>query len=111
MNYKKNTKPKDLNKKMGKRDNIESLFAFFEVGEKVLDAFISKTFPLPPTKDTGLKILPPTQMLQRLPTPTAKVKTGSTSENLLNEICQIIYYFIEQMKLLNKSIHQYNELI
>ena len=31
-------------------------------------------------------------MLQRLPTALALVKAGNTSENLLNEICQIIYY-------------------
>ena len=30
-------------------------------------------------------------MLQRLPTALAQVKTGNTSENLLNEIRQIMY--------------------
>ena len=37
------------------------------------------------------KILSSKQMLQRLPTALAKVKAGNTSENLLNEICQMIY--------------------
>ena len=32
-------------------------------------------------------------MLQRLPIASAQVKAGNTSENLLNEIWQIIYYF------------------
>ena len=42
-------------------------------------------------KDKGLKTLTPKQMLQRLPIVLAQVKTGNTSENLLNEIKQIIY--------------------
>ena len=37
-----------------------------------------------------LKILTPKQMLQRLPIPLALVKASNTSENLLNEIRQII---------------------
>ena len=43
------------------------------------------------TKGTGLKILTPKQMLQRLPIALAQVRAGSNSENLLNEIRQIIY--------------------
>ena len=38
------------------------------------------------TKGTGLKILTPKQMLQRLPIALAQVKTGNNSESLLNEI-------------------------
>ena len=36
------------------------------------------------TKGTGLKILTPKQMLQRLPIALAQVKAGNNSENLLN---------------------------
>ena len=43
------------------------------------------------TKGTGLKILTPKQMLQRLPIALAQVKAGNNSENLLSEIRQIIY--------------------
>ena len=43
------------------------------------------------TKGTGLKILTPKQMLQRLPIALAPVKGGNNSENLLNEIRQIFY--------------------
>ena len=39
----------------------------------------------------GLKILTPKQMLQRLPIALAQVKAGNTSENLFNDIKQIIY--------------------
>ena len=44
----------------------------------------------------SIKILTPNQMLQRLPIALAQVKAGNISENLLNEISQIIYflYFI-----------------
>ena len=39
----------------------------------------------------GLKIWTPKQILQRLPIALAQLKAGNTSENLLNEIRQIIY--------------------
>ena len=42
-------------------------------------------------KGKEIKILFPKQMLQRLPIALAQVKAGNTSENLLNEIKQIIY--------------------
>ena len=38
-----------------------------------------------------LNILTPKEMLQRLPIALAQVKAENTSENLLNEIRQIIY--------------------
>ena len=43
------------------------------------------------TTGSGLKILTPKQMLQGLPIVLAQVKAGNTSENLLNEIRQIVY--------------------
>ena len=46
---------------------------------------------LPTVEGTGLKILTPKQMLQRLPIALAQVKADNTSENVLNEIHQIIY--------------------
>ena len=36
------------------------------------------------TKGRGLKILTPTQILQRLPLALAQIKAGNSSENLLN---------------------------
>ena len=59
-------------------------------------------------KDTGLKILIPKQMLQRLPISLAQVKAGNNPENLLNEIRQIIYSQY-QSKEINKNV--YNNLI
>ena len=43
------------------------------------------------TKGTGLKILTPKQMLQRLPIALAQVKAGNNSKSLLNEIRKIVY--------------------
>ena len=40
---------------------------------------------------TGLKILTPKQMLQRLPIALAQVKAGNNSEDLLNETGQVVY--------------------
>ena len=42
-------------------------------------------------KGTGVKILTPNQMLKRLSIALAQIKAGSNSENLLNEIRQIVY--------------------
>ena len=55
------------------------------------------------TKGTGLKILTPKQMLQRLPIALAQVKAGNNSEKLLNEIRQIIYS-LYQAKEITKNV-------
>ena len=47
-------------------------------------------------------------MLQRLPTAVAQVKAGNNSENLLNEIRQIVYS-LYQSKEITKKV--YNNLI
>ena len=60
------------------------------------------------TKGTGLKILTPKQMLQRLPIAFAQVKAGNNSKCLLNEIRQIIYS-LHQSKQITKKI--YNNII
>ena len=43
------------------------------------------------TKGTGLKVLTPKQILQRLPIALSQVKAGNNSKNLLNEIKKIVY--------------------
>ena len=43
------------------------------------------------TKRSGLKILTPKQILQRLTIALAQVKAGNNSEGLLNEVRQIVY--------------------
>ena len=60
------------------------------------------------TKGTGLKILTPKQMLQRLSIALAQVKAGNNSESLLNEIRQIVYS-LYQSKQITKKV--YNNII
>ena len=60
------------------------------------------------TKGTGLKILTPKQILQRLPITLAQVKAGNNSESLLNEIRQIVYS-LHQSKEITKKV--YNNII
>ena len=60
------------------------------------------------TKGKGIKILIPKKVLQRLPIAIAQVKAGNNSENLLNEIRQIIYS-LYQSKEITKKV--YNNLI
>ena len=57
---------------------------------------------------TGLKILTPKQMLQRLPIALGQVKSGNNSESLLYEIKQILYS-LYQSKQTTKKV--YNNII
>ena len=49
-----------------------------------------------------LKILTPKQMPQRLPIALAQVKVGNKSENLLNEMRQIIYSLYRAKEITKK---------
>ena len=60
-----------------------------DYGSMILEA--KKKAAEEPTTGTGLKILTPKQLLQRLPIALAQVKAGNNSESLLNEIKQIVY--------------------
>ena len=57
---------------------------------------------------TRLKILTPKQLLQRLPIALAQEKAGNNSENVLNEIRQIVYS-LYQSKDITKKV--YNNII
>ena len=57
------------------------------------------------TEGKGLKILTPKQVLQRLPIAVAQVKAGNNSENLLNEIKQIVYS-LYQAKQITKKVYK-----
>ena len=54
------------------------------------------------TKGKGLKILTTKQMLQRFPIALAQVKAGNNSENLLNEIRQIICSLYQSKEITKK---------
>ena len=60
------------------------------------------------TEGIRLKILTPKQLLQRLPIACAQVKAGNNSENLLNDIRQIVYS-LYQSKGITKKV--YNRII
>ena len=51
-----------------------------------------------------LKILPPKQIFQRLPIALAQVKASNNSENLLNEIRQIVCS-LNQSKEITKNVY------
>ena len=79
---------------------IDNLNKFHNSTEKVINFFRDYTKMLSEanydakqneTTGTGLKILTPKQMIQRLPIALAQVKAGNNSESLLNEIRQIVY--------------------
>ena len=63
------------------------------------------------TKGTGLKILTPKQMLQRLPIALAQVKAGNNSESLLNEIRQIVYSLYQSKQITKKVFNKIIESI
>ena len=60
------------------------------------------------TKGKGLKVLTLNQMLQRLPISLAQVNAGNNSENLLNEIRQIVYSLYQSKQIIKKA---YNNII
>ena len=60
------------------------------------------------TKETGLKILTPKQMFQRLAIALAEVEADNNSESLLNEIRQIAYSFYQSKQTTEKV---YNNII
>ena len=105
----KETRPKNYDKKQEKKIVTKNLRNFLNAREMVLNGFKSKIFL---TKSTGtgivniddskLKILTPRQIFQRLPTALAQVKAGNNSENLLNEIHQIIYSFYQSKEITKK---------
>ena len=85
----------------------EEVFNFFrDYTELVLDS--NYKAKQDETKETGLKILTPEQMLQRLPIAVAQVKAGNNSENLLNEIRQIVYSLYQSKEIIKKV---YNNII
>ena len=96
---------------------IKNLNKFYNSREEVINFFRDYTEMLSDakynakqnkTEGTGLKILTPKQMLQRLPIALAQVKAGNNSESLLNEIRQIVYS-LYQSKQITKKV--YNSII
>ena len=86
------------------RENVINFFRGY--GKMTLDAgYKAKQNK---TRGTGLKILTPKQMLQRLPIALLQWKAGNNSESLLNEIWQIVYSLYQSIQLTKKV---YNNII
>ena len=68
----------------------ENTNKLFQGRQKVLINFKNKEKPMK-NSGTGIKILKPKQMLQRIPIALAQIQTSNTLENLPNEIKQIVY--------------------
>ena len=105
------------NKTIKQRETISNLEKFCKSREEVINFFRDYIEMLSDakydarknkTEGTGLKILSPKQMLQRLPIALAQVKAGNNSESLLNKIRQI-FYFLYQLKQITKKV--YNSII
>ena len=99
-----NTKARRKNKddKKNKKNILNSTQNLYYGRELVINAFKSKLFPLKSTTGTGLKVLTPKQMLQRLPIALTQVKAGNNSEGLLNKIRHIVYS-LDQSKQITKK--------
>ena len=84
------------------KNTIETVNALYGGQELILNAFRSGIFPMKEKQGKWLITLTPKQMLQRLPIALAQVKAGNTSENLLNEIRQIIYSLYRAKEITKK---------
>ena len=110
------------NIKIGKKnaqqkETINNIDKFYKSREEIINSFRDYVEMLSDanhnskhseTKGTGLKILTPKQMLQRLPVALAQVKTGNDSESLLNEIRQTVYSLYKSNRISKKV---YNNII
>ena len=59
------------------------------------------------TQGKELKLSTTKQMVQRLPIALPQVKAGKTSENLLNEIRQIIYSLYQVEEIITKNVYNH----
>ena len=101
MEFNDRSRPRTKEGKM-KKNVFDGVNALCEGCKLTLNAFKSRIFPLKPSQGKGLRILTPKQMIQRLPVALAQVKAGNTSENLLNEIRQIICSLYQAKEITKK---------
>ena len=98
-NNKSKPKTKEGNDK--NRNTLDGVNTFYKGRELYLKAFRSGVF-LVEKQGKGLKMLSPKQMLKRLSIALAQVKVGNTSENLLNNIRQIIHSLHREKEITKK---------
>ena len=91
--------------------NVDNLY---KSRQAAVDFFIEYTQRVSEVKSraeqegTGLKILTPKQMLQRLLIALAQIKAGTNSKSLLNEIRQIVYSLYQSKEITKKVYHNNN---
>ena len=104
--------PRDESEEQKKTiDNIKNLYNSRQEVVKMFNDYtrnLSRTIYDSKQEGTGLKILTPKQMLQRLTISLAQIKAGNKSQSLLNEIRQIVYS-LHQSKEIAKKV--YNNIL
>ena len=88
------SRPRTAEGKDKKRNTYKSTYALYESRKLILNAFRSGIFPIKETQGQGLKIL-----------------IGNASENLLNEIRQIIYSLYRAKEITKKVYNNIMNLI
>ena len=86
-------------------DNIKNLYNSREEVVKMFNDYarkMSRNIFDSTQEGTGLKILTPKQMLQRLPIALTQIKAGNNSQSLLNEIRQIVYSLYQSKEITKK---------
>ena len=106
-----------VKKNAQQKETINNIDKYYKSREEIINSFRDYVEMLSDanhnskhseTKGTGLKILTPKQMLQRLPVALAQVKTGNDSESLLNEIRHTVYSLYKSNRISKKV---YNNII
>ena len=93
---------KNLNMLFNGRNDVINFIEVYK--SMVLETKRKAAEELKKQEEIGLKILTPTQMLQRLPITLAQVKAGNNPKKLLNEIRQIVYS-LYQSKEITKEVY------
>ena len=95
LGYIKQGNPRNRSEEQEKTiSNTENLYKSREEVVKMFNNYarnMSRNIYDSKQEGTGLKILTPKQMLQRLPIAFAQIKAGNNSQSLLNEIRQIVH--------------------
>ena len=105
------SRPRTKEGKDKKRDTYVSTYVLYERQELIYNTFNSGIFPIKSKKCELVEILTLKQILQRLPIALAQVKAGTTSENLFNEIRQIIYSLYRTKEIIEKVYNNTTNLI
>ena len=108
LNFNNKARSKSKDDKKNKRNVFNTAKNLYESRELVINAFKSRLFKSKSKTGTGLKILTPKQMLQRLQIALEQIKAGNNSESFLIEIRHIVYSLYQSKETLEKV---YNNII